>query len=158
MQPTDLVFSIYFINNPNPEKIYSRMQAEFLKLLHVVKLDELKENSVRHKITLHSFRRFVKTTISDNAGSDYSEWFLGHDHSVYWGKKEPERRKIYLQRCMPSLTILDYTAIDTRSKNIETELRKRDQEINSLLQWKNEIQTLLSNPDKFAKMLTENNK
>jgi len=29
-------------------------------------------------IPLHSFRRFVKTTISDLGYSDYSEWFIGH--------------------------------------------------------------------------------
>jgi len=164
MQPTDLVFSIYFISNPNPEKIYSRMQAEFLKLLHVAKLDELKENSVRHKVTLHSLRRFVKTVISDNAGSDYSEWFLGHEHSVYWGKKEAERRKIYEQKCMQSLTILDYSILDTRSKNIEIELKEKDKAIQTLTsqmahmqQSQNEMRTLLEHPKELFKMLQENN-
>ncbi len=38
----------------------------------------------RRKITLHSFRRFVKTVISDQVGQDYSEWFLGHAKSPYY--------------------------------------------------------------------------
>jgi integrase len=161
MQPTDLVFSIYFIDNPNPEKIYSRMQAEFLKLLHVAKLDELKENSVRHKITLHSFRRFVKTVISDNAGSDYSEWFVGRNHSVYWGKKEPERRMIYAQKCIPSLTILDYTAMDTRSRNIETAMKEKDKAIQQLMKQmeimnkRTEVlESLVKNPKQLMEMST----
>lgn len=148
MKPNDLVFSIYSKDNPRPEKVYSRMQFEFLKLLRVAKLDVLKENSVRHTITLHSFRRFVKTTISDFAGSDYSEWYLGHDHSVYWGKKEPERRKIYLEKCMPYLVFLDYTELDKRQKDIQSE-------IHELQQFKQEMKALLSNPKKFAEMLQE---
>ena len=42
------------------------------------------------KITLHSFRRFVKSTISDLGYSDFSEWFIGHDGSTYYRKKESE--------------------------------------------------------------------
>ena len=41
----------------------------------------------RRQITLHSFRRFVKTTISDLGYSDFSEWFIGHNVSTYWRKK-----------------------------------------------------------------------
>ncbi|MGZ5490271.1 MAG: hypothetical protein ACXW2E_08120 [Nitrososphaeraceae archaeon] len=48
--------------------------------------DESNEN--RRKITLHSFRRFVKTTISDLGYADYSEWFIGHAGSTYWRKKD----------------------------------------------------------------------
>ena len=32
----------------------------------------------RRKITLHSFRRWVKSTISDLGYADYSEYFIGH--------------------------------------------------------------------------------
>ena len=42
---------------------------------------------IRRKITLNSFRRFVKTTISDLGYSDYSEWFIGDSSSTYWRKK-----------------------------------------------------------------------
>lgn len=160
MQPTDLVFSIYFKDNPNPATIYSRMQFEFLKLLRVAHLDELKENSVRHKITLHSFRRFVKTVVSDNAGADYSEWYLGHDHSVYCGKKEPERHNIYAKKCMPHLTILDYSSLDTRSKNIENALREKDRTIklldNRIADLERDqkiIMDLIQDPDQFKKKL-----
>jgi hypothetical protein len=45
-------------------------------------------NGRRRQITLHSFRRFVKTTISDLGYSDYSEYFIGHSGSTYWQKKE----------------------------------------------------------------------
>jgi hypothetical protein len=41
-------------------------------------------NQRRRKVTLHSFRRFVKTTISDLGYDDYSEWLIGHSGSTYW--------------------------------------------------------------------------
>jgi len=40
-------------------------------------------NGNRRQITLHSFRRFVKTTISDLGYSDFSEYFIGHSGSIY---------------------------------------------------------------------------
>jgi hypothetical protein len=39
-------------------------------------------NQRRRKVTLHSFRRFVKTTISDLGYDDYSEWLIGHSGST----------------------------------------------------------------------------
>ena len=53
----------------------------------------IKTRRIRRKITLHSFRRFVKTTISDLGYSDYSEWFIGHSGSTYWRKKDNEKSR-----------------------------------------------------------------
>ena len=48
-------------------------------------------NERRRQVTFHSFRRFVKTTISDLGYADYSEYFIGHSVSTYWRKKESEK-------------------------------------------------------------------
>ena len=132
--PDDLLFSVYFKENANPEKIYQRLQNEFTKLLHVVGMAARKDNSSRHRITLHSLRRYVEGIISDQAGQDYSEWFLGHDHSVYWTKKEPDRRQIYATKCMKYLTFLDYSTLDATGKNIESKLDEKENEIKLLRQ------------------------
>jgi integrase len=78
-KPDSLVFQVQ-LNNPNvtPQSIYLKLVKQLLKLLEVSGFAERKEGLKRRKITLHSFRRFVKTTISDCAGKEYSEWFLGH--------------------------------------------------------------------------------
>jgi integrase len=123
--PNELVFSIYNIKGvPNPRTIYIKTVIEFQKLLTIVGMDERKEEGVhkRRKITLHSFRRFVKTVISDQTNQDYSEWFLGHSKSPYYTKKEPERREIYATKCMKYLTFLDYTMLEARGKSIEANL------------------------------------
>jgi hypothetical protein len=75
--------------------LYVKVLTEFQKLLAVVGLNERKEGGKqrRRKITLHSFRRFTKSVISDQVNQDYSEWFLGHSKSPYYTKKEAERRE-----------------------------------------------------------------
>lgn len=50
----------------------------------------------RRQITLHSFRRYVKTTISDLGYAD-SEYFMGHSGSTYWRKKDLEKAQVSLK-------------------------------------------------------------
>jgi integrase len=129
----DLVFTVYMTRAPTT--LYVKILSEFEKLLSVVGLDERKDGKQRRrKITLHSFRRFVKTVISDQTNTDYSEWFLGHNKSPYYTKKEPERREIYATKCMKYLTFLDYTTLEATGKNIEAKLSEKEKEIQLLRQ------------------------
>jgi hypothetical protein len=100
-----------------------------------VGLDERKYGKQRRrKITLHFFRRFVKTVINDQTNTDYSESFLGHNKSPYYTKKEPERREIYASKCMKCLTFLDYTTLEATGKNIEAKLSGKEREVQLLRQ------------------------
>jgi integrase len=90
----DLVFTIS--NSKIPQSFYPKVVFEFQKLLKVVNMDERKEGMRRRKITLHSFRRFCKSVISNQVNQDYSELFLGHSKSPYYTIKESERRGIKL--------------------------------------------------------------
>jgi len=129
--PDDLIFNL--INRKSkPEILYVKMGAEFIKVLRTAGLDARKEGMRRRKITLHSLRRFVKTVISDEVGGDYSEWFLGHNGSVYYTKKELERREIYLTKCMKYLTFLDYVALEARGKSIEAKMSEKDREMHAM--------------------------
>jgi integrase len=135
--PDDLVFRAYSaIYDSDPRYIYFKIISEFQKLLSIAGLDERKEDGLgrRRKITLHSLRRFVKTVISDQVGQDYSEWFLGHSKSPYYTKKEPDRRQIYVTKCMKYLTFLDYSTLEATGKNIESILTEKEQEIQTLRQ------------------------
>ena len=107
----------------------------YFKML-VVGMDARKEDGLRkrRKITLHSIRRYVKGVVSDQAGTDYSEWFLGHNHSAYWTRKEQERRKIYATQCMKYLTFLDYSTLEATGKNIEAKIMEKEREIDLLRQ------------------------
>jgi integrase len=132
---SDLVFSSFNIKGvPNPRILYSKILKQFQKILTSVGMDERKEEGThyRRKITLHSFRRFVKTVISDQTNQDYSEWFLGHNKSPYYTKKEPERREIFASKCMKYLTFLDYTTLEMTGKNIEARLLEKDNEMQAM--------------------------
>ena len=131
LNPHDLIFNVSNVGS-KPETLYLKLEIEFTKVLKIAGLDERKEGMRRRKITLHSLRRFVKTVISDQVGGDYSEWFLGHNGSVYYTKKESERREIYLAKCMKYLTFLDYTALEARGKSIESKLSEKDREMQAI--------------------------
>ncbi|MGA7899701.1 MAG: tyrosine-type recombinase/integrase [Nitrososphaeraceae archaeon] len=133
ISPDDLVFNTFRVKS-KPEILYIKIGSEFTKILKVAGLDERKEGMRRRRITLHSLRRFVKTVISDEVNGDYSEWFLGHNGSVYYTKKESERREIYLTKCMKYLTFLDYTALEARGKSIESKLSEKDREMQAMKQ------------------------
>ena len=162
-KPEDLVFTVY--QSKNPLGLYTKIWHEFDKLLKIVNMDEKKEGGInnRKKITLHSFRRFVKTVISNQVGQDYSEWFLGHSKSPYWTLKEADRREIYATKCMKYLTFLDYSTLETTGKNIESKLVEKDKQIKSMkAKYDNEIQimkdaildmqVLLRNPEKLSQL------
>ena len=129
--PDDLVFSPFL--GSNPASMYQKLIHEFHKPLEVVGLNARKENSLRGVVTFHSFRRFVKSIISDSVNQDYSEWFLGHRKSPYYVKKEHELREIYKSRCMHHLTFLDYdAALESGGRTAEMKLQEKQREIEQL--------------------------
>ncbi|HEY7082651.1 MAG TPA: tyrosine-type recombinase/integrase [Nitrososphaeraceae archaeon] len=152
----DLVFTIY--KSKTPHGLYFKLLIEFQKLLTIVGLDKRKEDGVqkRRKITLHSFRRFVKTVVSDQTNQDYSEWFLGHNKSPYYTKKENDRRQLYATKCMKYLTFLDYSTIEATGKNIEAKLSEKEKEI-ELLRQRDSINTdaIAGLSDQLASVMRE---
>jgi hypothetical protein len=131
----DLVFST--INATEPHGIYFKMLEEFQKVLEAAGLATRKEDGVykRRKITFHSFRRFVRTTIANQTGNtDYGEWFLGHKKSVYYTNKPEQLKRIYAEHCMRFLTFLDYPTLEATGRSYEARLKQKDQEIAGLKQ------------------------
>ena len=91
-------------------------------------------NETRREITLHSFRRFVKTTISGLGYSDYSEWFIGHASSTYWRKKDSEKAEIF-KKIEPYLTFLNLPQLERQGADLQTKIEEL-QDINQLLRYK----------------------
>jgi integrase len=127
----DLVFTVYE-KVKSPKILYQRIWFEFQRLLATVKMDKRKESGInpRHQISLHSVRRMVKTVIATQTNTDLSEYTLGHlSGSPYFAMKQSELRDIYVQKCMPFLTYLDYSALENSSKGIVSQLENKDKEI-----------------------------
>ena len=94
------------------------------------------------KITLHSFRRFVKSTVSDLGHSDFSEWFIGHDGSTYYRKKESEKAEIF-QKVEPYLTFLDFAKLEAKGADVETKLQDKDKQIEALIKKQEHFEQLI---------------
>jgi len=100
------------------------MSSSFAKTLDRMGKGEREDNSERRRqITLHSFRRFVKSTISDLGYSDYSEWFIGHSGSTYYRKKESEKIEIF-RKIEPYLTFLNVHQLERQGADIQSKIEE----------------------------------
>ena len=94
-------------------------------------MDEKKEGMLRHKITIHSLRRFVYTTLCHCVDQGFAEEFLGHSGSVYHTMKEEQKRQIYVTKCMKYLTFLDYSDLEASGKSVEAKLEEKTGKLHS---------------------------
>ena len=121
----DLVFAVYQNKDkPNPGAIYYDLAKSFGKTLDRMARED--GNGNRRQITLHSFRRFVKTTISDLGYSDFSEYFIGHSGSTYWRKKDSEKAEIFL-KIEPYLTFLNVHQLERQGADIQSKVEQLEQ-------------------------------
>jgi integrase len=131
---TDLRFAVYQSKEaPNPKNLYFEFAKLFEKTIDSMGKGDREDggNYRRRKITLHSFRRFVKTTISDLGYSDYSEWFIGHSGSTYWRKKESEKAELF-KKIEPYLTFLNIHQLERQGADIQTKVEELE-ELNQAL-------------------------
>ena len=130
-KPEDLLLAKFHLNGkqPQPLMLYYVIRKEFVQLLTLV--DAAKIEGRRHAITLNSFRRFTKTTISDVAGYDYSEWFIGHAGSTYWRKKI-EERNVAFEKVEPHLTFVDMKQIEAHQSDLRSQLEDAQKTIQEM--------------------------
>ncbi|HSF50805.1 MAG TPA: hypothetical protein VLA74_08610, partial [Nitrososphaeraceae archaeon] len=111
-------------DNPNPEILYKNLAEIFAKTLDRIGMGSREDgNESRREIMLHSFRRWVKSTIFDLGYSDYSEWFIGHSGSTYWRKKDSEKAEIF-QKIEPYLTFLNVPQLERQGADLQTKIEE----------------------------------
>jgi integrase len=132
---SDLVFAIYQnTKTPAPISIYADLAKSFAKTLDRMNKGAREDgNERRRQITLHSFRRFVKSTISDLGYGDYSEWFIGHSGSTYWRKKDTEKAELF-RKVEPYLTFLNIHQLERQGADIQSKIEELDEMNQSLRQ------------------------
>lgn len=124
------LFSTIHSRNPTIDSLYINLLTAFEHTL-----DRLggkygayeTSQKKRRKITLHSFRRWVKSTISDLGFSDYSEYFIGHAGSTYYRKTEKERAELFT-KVEPYLTYLDFASLERKGADIQTKVDTLEKE------------------------------
>ncbi|MGB8938242.1 MAG: site-specific integrase [Candidatus Nitrosopolaris sp.] len=125
----DLIFAVYQDRErANPKVLYFDIVRSFAKTLDRMGkgIREESINNRRRQITLHSFRRFVKTTISDLGYADFSEWFIGHSGSTYWTKKDSDKAEIF-RKIEPYLTFLNVHQLERQGADIQTKVEELEQ-------------------------------
>ena len=125
IQKNDLLFSVYQSDQaPDPKSLYAELLTSFGKTLdRIGKGGKEDNNERRRQITLHSFRRFVKSTISDLGYSDYSEWFIGHSGSTYYRKKESEKIELF-RKIEPYITFLNVYQLERQGADIQAKIEE----------------------------------
>ena len=136
---TDLIFAVYQNKVvPKPLSLYQELVRSFAKTLDRMGKGAREDgNERRRQITLHSFRRFVKTTISDLGYADYSEYFIGHSGSTYWRKKDSEKAEIF-RKIEPYLTFLNIHQLERQGADIQTKVEELE-ELNQSLRQRDKV-------------------
>ena len=127
-----LVFAVHYDNDnnispSNPKYIYSDMAHAFAKTLDRIGMGRKRANDRRRRFTLHTLRRWLKSTISDLGYGDFSEFMIGHAGSVYWQKKESEKAELFL-KIEPSLTFLDFPSLERKGADFQSKIDVLEQE------------------------------
>src|SRR5215204_1893949 len=96
----------------------------------------------RRKVTLKTFRDFVKSTISDLGYSDFSEWMIGHAGSTYYQKSEKERMDLF-RKLELYVTYLDVASLEAKGADVESKTQQVMAENLSLKQQVDELYRVL---------------
>lgn len=136
---TDLIFGLEFENHKKHKKqkgpeeqqsikvLYGHLLAQFDKVLDRLGVGYEDAAKRRRKITLHSFRRWVKSLISDLGYSDFSEWYIGHAVSTYYRKSDKEKFQLF-NRLEESLTYLDQSSLERKHADVLSRLEMMESE------------------------------
>jgi integrase len=161
-----LLFQVSNNRKVEPKTIYNKLVRQFETLLDETGCGQRKDGMQRRQITFHSFRRFVKTTISDAVGSDYSESILGHKKSTYYVRKAEAQANIYSTKCMKYLTFLDYSTLQATGRSTEAKIKelekenqiisqKYDQDMKSVREQMNQIIMMVQQNPRLANIKPE---
>jgi hypothetical protein len=136
---SELVFAVYQnTKSPVPISLYADLVKSFAKTLDRMNKGAREDgNERRRQITLHSFRRFVKSTISDLGYGDYSEWFIGHSGSTYWRKKDSEKGELF-SKIEPYITFLNIHQLERQGADIQSKVEELEN-VNSSLRERDKV-------------------
>jgi integrase len=171
----DFVFQIKKENEPiDPTSITFKMSRQFAALLQTMKLTA-KKNKFQHSISLHSFRKYFKTTISFDAKEpDLAELLIGHKSlsQTYFRMSPKAIATTYYEKLMPFLTFCDVASLEESRNDIAQELAKKDlviastqrqmeqmkQQMDLMNRTQEELKLLLKNPRRLVEILDRESK
>lgn len=125
------------------ESVYADLLYDFTQVREHMGINQWEdENERRRKITFHSFRRFVKTEISDLGYQDFSEYFIGHAGSEYHAQSEQKKIELF-RKIEPYLTFMDFAKLEAKARDTETQLDDDKRRIADLEKGMAEMQEMM---------------
>jgi integrase len=149
----DLVFSSDVYGKTDKKDLsglYTTLLIQFEKTMDELQVGYENSTKRRRKITLHSFRRYTKSTISDLGYADYSEWVLGHAGSPYYQKSDKEKFELF-KKIMPYLTFLDQSGLEKQSAVLSDRLETMERENIELKTNRRDLEKRLNRLEMLAK-------
>ena len=156
---TDLIFASYFREdkqNHNLPDIYTNLLNQFETTLDLLNMSAYESDVTkrRRKITFHSFRRFVKSVISDLGYSDFSEWYIGHSGSTYYRRSDKDKFELF-KKIEPYLSFLDMTNLESRHADLQSKIEVIEQENKDLKDNMNKIMEMIQQNPQLANIKPE---
>jgi integrase len=127
---------------PYPRSVYVYLDHAFQARMKIKGRAVREDGQTRHRVTFHSFRRFVKTEISNLGHADFSEYFIGHIGSEYYNTPEDKRIELF-RKIEPYLTFSDYPKLEATSQETKTQIEALTKKITEL-ELKSQITALIS--------------
>ena len=132
--------------------LYTVTANDFNKLMRHLNIGYEDNNKNRHVFTLHSFRRYVRTLISDLGYQDFAEFTLGHVYSTYWRKSYKEKYALF-KKIEPHLLLLDQSALERKGADQQTRIESLERENYGLRSEFGEIREALAELNSYKKQL-----
>lgn len=158
----DLMFSVNRRNKTagSPKFLYNTLLLAFGNTLDRMGKGGKEEglsnkHSVRRKITLHSLRRYTKSTISDLGYFDFSEYFIGHIGSTYYRRTENDKKEIF-RKVESYLTFLDVVNLDRKGADVQSKVDELEM-VNQKLRERDAMNSdaIATLSDKLAQVMQE---
>jgi integrase len=153
-----LLFSVKYNEKATVGGLYTNVILMFERTLERLggKFSAFEYGKKRRKITLHSMRRFTKSTISNLGYEQFSEEFLGHSHSVstYYRISNTERIKLF-KKIEPYLTFLDQSGLERKGADLQNRLETMEHENKNLRENINKIMEMIQQNPELANVKPE---
>jgi integrase len=107
--------------------IYTVISNEFNELMRQLNVGYEDNTKNRHIYTLHSFRRYLYSLISDLGYTDFADFTLGHSNSTYWRKSDKDKYVLF-QKIAPHLVLLDQTTIQRQGADQQSRIEHLEKE------------------------------
>jgi hypothetical protein len=98
----------------NKDEIRQHLKNAYI---NIYKVFRPRMNSVGYsRVSFHSFRRHVYSTITSLTDQDYADYVPGHENSPYWDKPESKLVATW-KRIEPYLTYVDIEGLETKQRD-----------------------------------------